>query len=55
MHRQGTQEQRVGQTENGAISANAERERQHGDDGEAGALEQLADAVGDVLEKLIHR
>ena len=41
---------RVDHAEDGGVRADPERERQDGDDGEAGMLDELAEAVADVGE-----
>ena len=41
--------------ENGAVHANAERQTQHGDDGEAGVAGERAKGVTEVVEHLLSR
>ncbi len=52
--RNGVEQSGVDPTEDGAVGANAERQRQYGDGGEAGILRQHAQAEFQVLEKSIH-
>ena len=46
--RQRLEQERVDHAEDGGVRADPERERQDGDDGEAGMLDELAKAVTDV-------
>ena len=46
--RQRLQEHRVNHAEDGGVRADAEAEGEHGDDGEAGMFEELAQSVADV-------
>ena len=48
------QEDGVGEAENGAVGADAEGQREDGNCGEAGILEQDADGVSDVLNECNH-
>ena len=47
------QEHRVDHAEDGGVRADPEREREHGDDGERGMLDELAQAVADVVHHKI--
>ena len=51
-HRQRLQHHRIHQAEYSGVGANAERERQHGHQGERGAAAQHANAVTQVLDEL---
>ena len=53
--RQGLEQHAVHDAEDGAVGADAQRQRQHGDGGERGALDQAAEGVANVLAKGIHR
>src|ERR1700732_2463462 len=50
---QGAEEDGVEQGEDGGVGSDAEGEREQGDGGEAGALEQAADAEANVLKEVV--
>jgi hypothetical protein len=49
-----TEEEDVGEGEDGGVGADAESEGEDGDEGEAGGLAQHAQGVADVLEEGLH-
>ena len=48
--RQSVQDRGINQTEDGSVGADAERESEDSDDGEAGRFTQLTDRVAEVLK-----
>ena len=55
LERKRAEQQRIDHAEDGAVGADAERERDDGDQREAGILQQRAQAVAQVLPECVHR
>src|SRR5207237_4198269 len=53
--RKRTEENAVDEAEDSGIGADAERERNNGDSGEAFMLQQHAQAVADIVQKAVHK